>query len=156
MNGIEPDTPLTQLETILLSNRVEFSKFDDGSMVLPMDSLQWARVSLKYDLALVLEEKGAVRAMVSFYLPLQDLSLSYLAEVLNGWLRGITFDFDSKRSLLNVHFVLRPEFWTIDMYSVVDFCDLLYPLVLHIQREKRWNIQLADLALERLDTIGWA
>lgn len=153
MTGLQPETPLTQLEAIFRVNEVEFDKFDDGTLLLELNSLAWGKQSLKYTVSLAYEQADFVSGTIFFEAPLGEKGIKKLAVALNSWVKGVVIGYEAKKQLLTATFYFSPDTWGRDVYSAVDFCDLLQPLVAHIRRTGDCSIALADLALDRIEEL---
>jgi hypothetical protein len=131
----------------LLERKINFNRRKNGSLSVRMPSKLPLPYRVEYTIVLGEESRGFIFGAVMFGLPLDPQSLKELVGFLNDSISDLSFDGQPVYQILSVADWIEGDDIRQSMRVFARACDVLYPLIMHIRRERVWSEDLVRLAL---------
>lgn len=139
--------PLAKVELAFLEQRRQYYRKSDNSISVSAYSKLPLPYETLYTIRIAEPTRGFVYATVGFGLPLQPEDLKGLSLFLNRSIQSVVFDWYGGSQILTASRWVDEHALFDELSQIYTFCDFLYPLIMHIRRERSWNEDLVRLAL---------
>lgn len=138
--------PLAKVELAFIENETAYHRRDESiSFTLP-SKLPVAE-GTRYTIQISEPVRGFVYATVKFGLPLTPERLKGLSLFLNHAIQSVVFDWYGGSQILTASRWVDEHALFDELSQMYVFCDFIYPLIMHIRRERGWDPDLVRLAL---------